>query len=208
MQWMQVFAQVCQAVGYAHGQGVIHRDLKPSNVMVGQHGEVQVIDWGVAKVLTISEAPPAETPAANPHMDTWHDDCLHTCNDSVLGTFAYMSPEQARGSVEEVDQRSDVFGLGAILCEILTGAPPYTAGDGKAVHRQAKEADLADALARIRGCGADPELVQLATQCLAPRRDERPPDSARVAAAVAEYLSAVQERLQQGTRPVDHVLDR
>src|SRR5262249_16083929 len=120
-----------------------------------------------------------------------------------LGTSAYMSPEQARSSIEEVDRRSDVFGLGAILCEILTGAPPYTAegregrGKGEALLRQAQEADLPAALARIHGCVAEPELSQLGTRCPGTRKDVRPVDATEVGSAAAEYLSAVQERLQQ-----------
>src|SRR5262249_52847147 len=117
-----VFEQVCQAVAYAHSRGVIHRDLKPANVMVGEFGEVQVMDWGLATRRGEPElsapgdaAPVADAPGSPPQ----------TQPGMLLGTPAYMAPEQARGEVAEVDRRSDVFGLGAILCEILTGQPPY-----------------------------------------------------------------------------------
>jgi serine/threonine-protein kinase len=199
MEFVHVFAQVCQAVAFAHSKGVIHRDLKPQNVMVGEHGEVQVMDWGLAKVLpdTRSAFPSGAGEASGAALDTWREGGYQTHDGSVLGTPAYMPPEQARGPVAEVDRRSDVFGLGAILCEILTDEPPYRVSDRPEVLRQAMAADLADALGRLRRCGADPELIRLAEQCLAPRKSDRPADAGEVAAAVAAYLSEVQEQLQQ-----------
>jgi hypothetical protein len=108
-----------------------------------------------------------------------------------------MPPEQARGLPAEVDRRSDVFGLGAILCDLLTGQPPYPGSDPGSVQLQAKEARLDGALARLRGCGADGELIRLAEQCLAPNRADRPADAGEVAAALVAYQAAVQERLRQ-----------
>jgi serine/threonine protein kinase/Flp pilus assembly protein TadD len=190
-EFVRVFGQVCQAVAYAHARGVIHRDLKPANVMVGAHGEVQLMDWGLAKVL---EAPrPGEAAAV---ADTGCGETTRTRAGSVLGTVAYMAPEQARGLGAEVDRRSDVFGLGAILCQVLTGEPPYVGPDADAVRLRATEADLGETLARLRGCGADPELVRLAERCLAPRKADRPADAGEVAAALAAYLVGVQERLE------------
>src|SRR5262249_48300677 len=116
---------------------------------------------------------------------------------AVLGTYAYMAPEQALGQAEHLDQSCDVFGLGAMLCEILTGQPPYVAAAGWEVHLKAAQADQADALARLDGCGADAELVRLARACLAPRREERPGDAGVVAWEMADYEAGVQERLRQ-----------
>jgi serine/threonine-protein kinase len=193
MGLVQVFGQLCQAVAYAHSKGVIHRDLKPDNVMVGAHGEVQLMDWGLAKVLGEARSGDETPPVAG----AGDEDATRTHAGSVLGTPAYMPPEQARGEVAAVDQRSDVFSLGAILCQVLSGRPPYADTDVRAARSRAGAADLGDALARLRGCGADPELVRLAEHCLAPHKADRPANAGEVAAAVAAYVSGVEERLQQ-----------
>ena len=196
---LRIFEPIAHAVAFAHCAGIIHRDLKPQNVMVGAHGEVQVMDWGLAKVLR------EKLPARRGEGDTLASEMVEICNSdsdltrlgSVLGTYAYMPPEQARGEVGEVDRRSDVFGLGAILCHLLTGAPPYTGND---VRRQAVEADLASARDRLRASGADAEMIVLAEQCLAPRKADRPADAGEVAAAVAAYHQGLQERREQELR--------
>src|SRR5262249_7138483 len=128
--------QVSQTVAYAHAKGVIHRDLKPANIMVGAFGEVQVMDWGLAKVL--HEGGVADEERASRLQQTEEGTRMQTARSSgsagygtdteagsLLGTPAYMPPEQANGDVALMDRRADVFGLGAILCEILTGKPPY-----------------------------------------------------------------------------------
>jgi hypothetical protein len=190
-RFVAVFGQICQAVGYAHQHGVIHRDLKPSNVMVGSFGEVQVMDWGLAKVLAGGAADVAG------EVSSGRDGPAHTRVGSVLGTPAYMPPEQAQGRLAAVDRRSDVFGLGGILCQILTGLPPYTGPHRDAVLALAWDARLDDARARLAACGADPELVALAERCLAADPIDRPADAGAVAAAVAAHLTGVQEKAQQ-----------
>jgi serine/threonine-protein kinase len=194
-----VFEQVCQAVAYAHSRGVIHRDLKPANVMVGEFGEVQVMDWGLAKVLQ-SGAPtpsaPSSPPASTIHTVRTADPGGGSQAGTVVGTPAYMAPEQALGLAERVDARADVFGLGAVLCEILTGAPPYR-GRGGADLLLAARADLADAFARLDGCGADAELVRLTKHCLDPDPGQRPADAGAAAEAVTAYRRSVEERLRQ-----------
>jgi serine/threonine-protein kinase len=195
-----ILEQVCQTLAYAHAHGVIHRDLKPANVMVGEFGEVQVMDWGMAKVLASRRRQPpedagADAPAGEKRMvvETLRDDA--TRDGAVMGTYAYMPPEQARGETARLDERCDVFGLGAILCGILTGSPAYT-GAPSEVARKAEAGDLADAYARLDGCGADPELVRLARSCLAAEPEVRPQDAGAVATAVTAYRAGVQERLR------------
>src|SRR6516165_9690780 len=119
-RYLQVFEQMAQAVAYAHSRGVWHRDLKPLNVMVGAFGEVQVMDWGLARVLN-RDSHPAAADSSSLHTVRSKEAEQASQAGTVLGTPAYMAPEQARGEIDWVDQRADVFGLGAILCEILTG---------------------------------------------------------------------------------------
>jgi tetratricopeptide (TPR) repeat protein len=208
-RFLKIFEQIAQTLAYAHSQGVIHRDLKPLNVMVGTFGEVQVMDWGLAKRLAHAapvEAAPPETPQATAPSAAGPEQTVAAASDSteshtqagqVLGTFAYMAPEQARGEVHALRERSDVFGLGAVLCAILTGRPPYQGKGAQVLWRQAQNADLGDAWARLDVCGADPELVELARICLAPEAQDRPRDAGQVAAEMTKHLASVQERLQQ-----------
>src|SRR5262249_49798865 len=154
--------------------GVIHRDLKPANVMVGAFGEVQVMDWGFAKVLARGERPPAPDEADPGDLrstlrtgrDGWT--ARESRHGSVSGTLAYMAPEQARGQVDELDERTDVFGLGAILCEVLTGKPPYPGGQDTAL-MAAASADLAGARSRLDSY-PDQDLAGIALRCLSPDR--------------------------------------
>jgi serine/threonine-protein kinase len=132
---LDVFLQVCQAIEYAHAHGVIHRDLKPANIMVGDFGEVLVMDWGVAKVKgrpELESAPPAEGAARVTSVRAGKQ-AWATQSGTVVGTPAYMSPEQAQGL--EVDGRTDVYSLGVILYEILAGQVPFEDEDPKKVLR-------------------------------------------------------------------------
>jgi serine/threonine-protein kinase len=200
-RFLGIFGQVCQTLAYAHSKGVLHRDLKPANVMVGAFGEVQVMDWGLAKVLRPAGSPAAPLRAESTGSAIRTVRSEATGADShlgqALGTPAYMAPEQARGEVDRLDERADVFGVGAMLCEILTGQPPGGADSGHALPARALGEDLADTLARLGGCGAETELVQLARACLATDPAGRPRDAGVVAAAVAAYQESVAERLRQ-----------
>jgi serine/threonine-protein kinase len=191
---LQVFEQVCQTLAYAHSRGVIHRDLKPSNVMVGAFGEVQVMDWGLAKVLTRGGEPPPADVVRTVRSAGAGD---KTRPGWVAGTPAYMAPEQAAGEIDRLDQRCDVFGLGAILCEILTGRPPYVGADDMEVFSRAVRADLAEAFARLDGCGADAELLRLARASLAAEPSARPRDAGVLAAEMAAYRESMATRLRQ-----------
>lgn len=119
-----VLHRVCETLAYAHERGVVHRDLKPSNIMVGPHGEVFVLDWGIAKVLGAAGVPgePAEPPVV---VTKVRSSAERTQVGSVAGTPAYMAPEQAEGRLDDLGPRTDVYSLGAILYEILSGHVPY-----------------------------------------------------------------------------------
>jgi serine/threonine-protein kinase len=201
-RFLSIFEQVCQTMAYAHTRGVIHRDLKPSNIMVGSFGEVQVMDWGLAKVLprggVVDDASPGkehdhETVVATDRTGSGTE--LSQAG-SVLGTPAYMAPEQARGEIDRLDERADVFALGSILCEILTGEPAFTGRSSSEILRKSGRGHLGPAVVRLDSCDAERELIVLAKKCLAPERDDRPQSARVVAEAMTVYLAGVQERLR------------
>jgi serine/threonine-protein kinase len=197
-RYLGIFEQVCQALAYAHSHGVIHRDLKPANIMVGAFGEVQVMDWGLARVLNCRQPDDPEQTIAASLVRTVRSGSTAEGEGrtGVVGTPAYMAPEQARGEAEAVDERADVFGLGGILCVILTGKPPYAGGNSDDALNRAMAGDLSEALGRLDRCGAEAELVALTRACLARRREDRPRHAGEVAARLSSYLAGVQERLR------------
>jgi serine/threonine-protein kinase len=198
-RFLAAFEQVCQTVAYAHARGVIHRDLKPSNVMVGAFGEVQVVDWGLSKVLRQGAAadrrPDQPGGVDEPLVATVRTTSggLPSQSGSIIGTPSYTSPEQARGEVEGLDEQADVFALGSILCEILTGQPAYL-GSRSEILREAAEGCLDGAFARLDSCGAENELIQLARRCLDPSRAVRPRNAGVLAREVAGFLASLGER--------------
>jgi serine/threonine-protein kinase len=199
---LAVVEKVCQAVAFAHSRGVIHRDLKPSNVMVGEFGEVQVMDWGLAKELARGE------PAVSPGEVTEEVETVGRMEEAAglsragaaLGTPSYMPPEQAAGDWDIVDERADVFALGAVLCQVLTGRPPYHGANRDDLLRRARRGDVTEALGRLEQCGADTALVNLCHDCLAAERERRPRQAGVVAERLASYQAEVRERLRQAER--------
>jgi eukaryotic-like serine/threonine-protein kinase len=205
-RFLSIFAAMAQTMAYAHTRGVIHRDLKPSNVMVGSFGEVQVMDWGLAKVLArggiVNDAKagkekPPETMIATARSGS---DLEISHAGSVLGTPSYMPPEQARGEIDLIDERADVFALGSILAEILTGAPAFTGRTSGEILRKSAKGDTTDALGRLEGCGAEPDLIALARDGLAVEPEDRPHDANVVSERITAYLAGVQERVQAAER--------
>jgi serine/threonine protein kinase len=139
---LRIFMRICETVSFAHARGVLHRDLTPGNIMIGSFGEALVMDWGVAKILSsTSERAVDKLPKTNTTVRnvTPSAALLQTAHGTVLGTLGYMSPEQARGEIESLDVRSDIFSLGAILQFLLTKTssesppPPLSAISKKAM---------------------------------------------------------------------------
>lgn len=163
---LRVFRQVCDAVAFAHATGVIHRDLKPQNVMLGAFGEVLVLDWGVAKL----RAHPAEAAHAREVQPTGE----HTAPGAIVGTPGYMAPEQLTGRSTAVDERADVFGLGGILCFLLTGDhPPTGLPDGE------------------RWLTVPAPLRAICERARAPLPEHRYRSASELAADVANYVDAL-----------------
>jgi eukaryotic-like serine/threonine-protein kinase len=132
---LQRFISVCQTMAYAHSQGVIHRDLKPANIMLGDYGETLVVDWGLAKRLTAppragAQSAPPSTPTSAPEqtidfVPPLTEQGAQTQAGQAVGTPAYMAPEQAAGDLEAMGTPADIYSLGAILYQVLTGKPPF-----------------------------------------------------------------------------------
>ena len=189
-RYLQVFESIAQTVGFAHANGVIHRDLKPANIMVGAYGEVQVMDWGLARS--------AEREAQKNPVDGEPSGgaIFETMDGAMLGTPAYAAPEQARGELDRVDERADVFGLGGLLCMILAGVPPFLGTDVKSTLALAIVGDTSDAVEALQRCGADPELIELCLKCLATEPEQRPVNGQAVAEAVATFRTDAEARTQ------------
>jgi serine/threonine-protein kinase len=176
------FVAVCNAVAYAHSRGVIHRDLKPANVMLGEYGETLVVDWGLARLLDQpdSEQTTAERPLLlNPGSRT-----EPTEMGRVVGTPAFMAPEQADGRPDRLGPHSDIFALGATLYALLTGMPPYTGPDAVAM---ACRADVVPARQRLRRVPAALEAVCAKAMARAP--EQRYPTARALAQDVQRFLA-------------------
>lgn len=194
LRFLQIFEKICQGVAYAHSRSIIHRDLKPSNIIVGKFGVVKIMDWGIAKHVCHPEDTGGPGRARLRDAGVAFSD--GTACGMILGTPAYLPPEQARGEIDRVDERSDVFALGGILCHILTGAPPYD-GDNAAKLDQAIHECLAPAYARLEACSADREVATLALRCLSADPGGRPRSGNEVATAITAYLESDQHRAER-----------
>lgn len=195
---VQRFLSVCQTIAYAHNQGVIHRDLKPANVVLGDYGETLVVDWGLAK----RHRPGATTVATRSTMVADRDapadqttDFVASSTDEesltqagqVLGTPAYMAPEQASGDVEAVGPRADVYSLGALFYELLTGRPPFqgpTAAEVLAAVRQGRFTRPTSA-----ATGVPPALEAVCLKAMARAIPARYAGAAELAQEVERWLA-------------------
>ncbi|MEK7469873.1 MAG: bifunctional serine/threonine-protein kinase/formylglycine-generating enzyme family protein [Planctomycetota bacterium] len=198
-----IFQEVCLGVAYAHDRGVIHRDLKPGNVMIGEYGETLIVDWGLAQVISDKVGAPN--------------------SGEIEGTMAYMSPEQAAGEVGQLDSRSDVFSLGAILYEILTYQPPFEgdeSGDRNTRIKSGKFSKPTRHVARVPGDPEGParalaplvaeepippELDALCRKALAFRPEDRFQSAMDLHDDIQVFLDGVKEREQKQREAVHRV---
>jgi serine/threonine-protein kinase len=181
---LAAFSQVCLAVHYAHERGVVHRDLKPSNIMMGGYGEVYIIDWGVAKIVGVTD----EDSLSEPDTLTPDDSSDATGTQDLLGTPGYVSPEQLDRGSSCADERSDVYSLGAILFEILSLNRLH--GADRSAGRILSTLDGIDAAQRLADLGVDapPELVVVCSTATAQDPTDRFSTARELSAAIDAYL--------------------
>ena len=186
---MRHFLALCGAIAYAHGRGVIHRDLKPANVIVGKAGETWVIDWGLARLRPAARpsalAPGAPLPAEA--FEGLRSDPMLTAIGTAVGTPAYMSPEQARGDLDLVDERSDVWSLGVLLFEILAGHQAFAGLEAKEVLRKLRAGDGPRLPESVEG-EVPAELCAIVARALAVDRAARYPSAIELAADVNSWM--------------------
>ena len=165
LRLLDVFIKICEGMSFAHNRGVIHRDLKPANIMVGRFGEVQVMDWGVAKVVG-RQFRTSDTDSGVVLTDRLDSGSAHTMMGAIIGTPSYMSPEQAKGEVDTINHHSDIFSLGIILYEMLCLRSPWTGKNSDEVLDQVRELTPMKPRERNPGLEIPGELERLALKCL------------------------------------------
>ncbi len=191
---LTAFLQVCQAVAYAHGRGVVHRDLKPDNIMLGAYGEVVVMDWGIARVLN-GEPELVDREAAAGEVAV-----SRTMDGAIIGTPGWMSPEQARGWLDRVDRTSDVWSLGAVLYSMLTFRPPFEDKNPLRLLYAAAKGSPEDPRERAPEFGIDPALAALCLRALAVDQADRPADAGILADEVEAFLAGSLARAESTRR--------
>ena len=199
LQLLDPFLRVCDAIRYAHSRGVVHRDLKPANVALGQFGETMVLDWGLAKLDVRREALESRWQA---RMAELRDETDLQTLTGALGTPGYMAPEAALGQVQDIDERSDVYSLGAILYRILEGRLP---------HRFESMSELIEKLAHATPKPPDGPagLAAICMKALSRKRDDRYTDAGELAEEIRDWQvqSALDREVQGLVREARVALD-
>ncbi len=199
-----VLRRVSEAVAYAHSKGVLHRDIKPANIMVGRFGEAYLMDWGLARIGE-EHRPAMDRATSASVLDEpmqRSDACLYTYDGEVLGTPVYMSPEQAHGDVAEIDERSDVYSLGAILYQALTARLPFVEGDERPPPFEVLMRVRRGPPRRLRELSPDaPDgLVEICERAMARDPGARYQTAEALAAALGDYLEDISEDREEARR--------
>lgn len=190
---LDVFTKVCDALAFAHSRGVLHCDVKPANVMVGDFGQVFLMDWGIARLVVKEAAPPARAPSTGDGKETSARDAKKArahapADNAIIGTPCYMSPEQARGDRKSLDVRSDVFLLGAMLYELLAHRPPYVSSD-RNERLALAAAGIFPSPRKIAGEAAVPlELERIVLRAMAKEPADRYPSVAALKEDVVRFM--------------------
>jgi PAS domain S-box-containing protein len=193
---LNAFVAVCNTLAYAHARGVIHRDLKGQNVVLGDFGEVVVLDWGLAKLVDRPDTDAATPPIT---LDSDHASAPDlTAQGQTIGTPAYMAPEQAAGRLDLIDRRTDVYGLGAMLYEILTGHAPFLGHDTLEVLRRVREEE--PPLPRSHWPEVPPGLEAVCLRALAKRASDRPASASAVAQEVQHWQETERRKAEEALR--------
>jgi eukaryotic-like serine/threonine-protein kinase len=188
---LQTFQKICMAVAYAHSRSVVHRDLKPSNIMLGDYGEVLVMDWGLAKILK-------KEPSAGKKVRSRREDLgrMATRQGEAIGTPGYMPPELALGQLHLVDERSDIFSLAAILYEMLTLRRPYSGRDAQTILQKMLRNPVIPARKRAPDRSIPIDLEAICVRCLSR-------DVSKRLGSVLEMHAGVQRHLEERAEPID-----
>jgi serine/threonine-protein kinase len=186
---LQIMLKVCDALSFAHSKGVVHRDLKPDNIMVGTHGQVYLMDWGIAQ-LDSAERPSQES-GEEAVVVKDNADGAREVTGTIIGTPAFMAPEQAMGQIHDIDHRTDIFALGGLLYQILTDEPPYTGADAIAKVNKAQKCRVVPPQERAPGWNLPPGLCAIAMKALSKKKSRRHKN-------VAEFKEEIETFLRGG----------
>lgn len=194
LRLLTFFQQICMAISFAHERGVIHRDLKPDNILIGDHGEVSVMDWGLARVVGRKERQSSEDMVRTLRSEGGG---TRTVVGTISGTPSYMPPEQAMGNVFEIDPRSDVYSLGAMLYEILALVPPFTGRDAADILTRVVADPVVPPSVRSPERGIPAELEEICLRALSKKREDRYPSARHLHDEVDLFLEGTRERLRK-----------
>ncbi|OGV34786.1 MAG: hypothetical protein A2020_09700 [Lentisphaerae bacterium GWF2_45_14] len=185
---LEIFSSACQGVAFAHSRGIIHRDLKPENIMVGDYGEVLVLDWGLVKHIKEIESESGTQNPENIQLDLKKDG-TKTVDGAISGTPLFMSPEQAIGDTKSIDQKTDIYSLGTILYSILTlcGAPFDDTLDPAEILNRVEKGDFVRPKKRAPKVKISRELEAICLKAMSTSKHDRYPDVKSMIADIRNY---------------------